>query len=86
MTPKTPMTDREARGWISADRAHGVKINSGILNDLASEVLLLRGRLAIADELAQAAASVGSHPDDETARAFLANRLAAYRADPVIAQ
>ena len=76
----TPMTEREVRGWISEDRDHGVRINSGVLNDLASEVLRLRGRLAIADELAIAAASLKS--DDEASFAYLANRLAAYRADP----
>lgn len=77
----TPMPDHEVRGWISADRAHGVKINSGILNDLAAEVLRLRGRLATADALAEAAESVATGPDAESSLAYLANRLAAYRAD-----
>lgn len=76
----TPMTDREVQGWISADRDHGVRINSGILNDLASEVLRLRGRLAVADELARAAED--TRTADEASLAYLANRLAAYRADP----
>lgn len=76
----TPMTDHEVRGWISADRAHGVRINSGILNDLASEVLRLRSRVGLADGLAAAAADVVKHPESEELRAFLENRVFAYGA------
>lgn len=50
----TPMTDHEVRGWISADRAHGVNINSGILNDLATELLAARAKLEAAEKLAEA--------------------------------
>lgn len=78
MTFRTPMTDREVRGWISADRAHGVKINSGILNDLASEVLRLRASKHLADSLAAAAADAVKYPESEELRAFLENRIFAY--------
>ena len=73
------MTDHELRGWISADRSHGVRINSGILNDIASEVLRLRARLSIADEMASAAHAAIEAPQSGAAMAFLENRLAAYR-------
>lgn len=74
------MTDDEVRGWISQPRAHGVHINAGTLSDLASEVLSLRRRLMIADSLADAASDVAHGRTDENSIAFLANRLASYRA------
>lgn len=42
------ITTAELSKWISSDRQHGVNINSGVLNDIVSEVIALRAAMEAA--------------------------------------